>query len=141
MTSNKFLKILRTTCFTLISLSIISFPTVSQAGELLRLAISLCESAKVDDRSGMRKKLKSAKVRLRLIYSGITCGSTGSLLRVATMSGSLQAATFIATKIGKKKLGAGEEPDGKTIIQWTQSLVLEGDAGKQAFIDLYNSKL
>lgn len=137
MTQNKFLKVLKTTSITLFSLSIISFPTVSQANDLDRLVLNLCEAAKADDRSGMRKKLKSAKIRLRNIYSDINCGPSGSLLRVATSSDSLQAATFIATKIGKKHLAAAES-DGQTIIQWTESL---GDAGKQPFIDLYNSKM
>ena len=63
MTFNKLIKVLKTTSITLISLSIISFPSVSQANDLERLASSLCESAKTDDRSGMRKKLKSAKIR------------------------------------------------------------------------------
>jgi len=140
MTLNKFLKVLRTTTITLISLSILNFPVTTQADDLLRLATSLCESAKADDRSGMRKKLKSARIRLRQIYAGISCGPTGSLLRVATKSDSLNAATFIATKIGKKNLGSAGA-DGKTIVQWTEALVFEGDAGKQAFVDLFNSKL
>lgn len=138
--SNNFLKVLRTTLITLITLSLLNFPTITQADSLLRLATSLCESAKTDDRSGMRKKLKSARIRLRNIYSAISCGSTGSLLRVATRSDSIKAAKFIATKIGKRKLGAAEY-DGKTILQWTEALVFEGDSGKQAFVDLYNSKL
>ncbi len=97
---------------TIVGLSAISFSTATQADELLRLAVSLCEAAKTDDRSGMRKKLRSAKIRLRQIYPGIRCGSEGSLLRVATLSNSLEAATFIATKIGKNDLEAAEE-DGK----------------------------
>ena len=113
MTLNKFLKVLRTTSFTLIALTILNIPTITQADDMLRLATSLCESAKTDDRSGMRKKLKSARIRLRNIYDGITCGSTGSLLRVATTSDSMQAATFIATKIGKKNLNS-TEADGRT---------------------------
>ena len=135
-----FSKLLKTSSVVLLSVSIISFPATTQADELVRLAQNLCEAAKTDDRSGMRKKLKSAKIRLRKIYYGISCGATGSLLRVATKSGSMQAATFIATKIGKKNL-AKAEPDGKTIVQWTEALIASGDASKQAFLDLYNSKL
>ena len=102
--------------------------------------MSLCEAAKTDNRAAMRKKLKSAKLRLRKIYTGINCGSDGSLLRTATSAGAINAATFIATKIGKKNLAAAEQ-DGKTIVQWTEGLVAAGDASKQAFVDLFNSKM
>ena len=125
--------------FTL-AISAVSFSSVTQADDVERLVASLCEAAKADDRSGMRKKLKTARLRLRNIYSGINCGPDGSLLRVATSAGALEAATFIATKIGKETLSAAES-DGKTIIQYTQDLVAAGDASKQAFVDLYSSKL
>jgi hypothetical protein len=137
MTSRTIINSLKITSITIISLSLLNFSSVSRADNLDRLVTSLCESAKTDDRTGMRKKLKSAKIRLRNIYTGINCGPSGSLLRVATSSDSLQAATFIATKIGKKNLSSAES-DGKNIVQWTESL---GDSGKQSFIDLYNSKM
>ncbi|MCW8875968.1 MAG: DUF3718 domain-containing protein [Kangiellaceae bacterium] len=112
----------------------------AEANNLDRLVVSLCESAKSDDRTGMRKKLKSAKIRLKNIYNGVQCGSEGSLLRVATASGSMEAATFIATKIGKKNLAAAES-DGVSIVQFAESLVASGDVSKQAFVDLYQSKM
>lgn len=130
----------KTTAFSLMILGFISYSTTSTASDLDRLVTSMCEAAQTDDRSGMRKKLKSAKIRLKAIYSGVNCGPKGSLLRVATAAGSMEAARFIATKIGKKKLSSAEA-DGKTIIQWTEGLVAAGDASKQAFVDLYNSKL
>ncbi len=117
-----------------------SVSTVTQANDIDRLVSSLCEAAKADDRSGMRKKLKTARLRLRNIYSDIHCGSHGSLLRVATKNGAMEAATFIAVKIGKSNLGAAES-DGKTIMQYTQELVSAGDSSKQAFVDFYASKL
>jgi len=140
MTQKKSNRFLSVACSAIIATSVVSYSPPSQADQLLRLAQSLCDAAKTDDRSGMRKKLKSAKIRLRNIYHDLQCGSTGSLLRVATKSDSLQAATFIATKIGKKSL-AKPEPDGKNIVQWTEGLVAAGDASKQAFVDLYNSKM
>ena len=112
----------------------------AKANDLTRLAVSLCESAKSDDRSLMRKKLRSAKIRLRDIYAAISCGADGSLLRVATKAGSINAATFIATKIGKKNL-AEAEGDGKNIMQWTEGLISAGDASKQNFAELYASKM
>ncbi|WP_196140577.1 DUF3718 domain-containing protein [Aliikangiella sp. G2MR2-5] len=117
-----------------------SFVNEAKANDVERLVSSLCESAKADDRSGMRKKLKTARLRLRNIYEGISCGSEGSLLRVATTSGSLEAATFIATKLGKENLGVAEA-DGKTILQYAQGLVDAGDTSKKAFVELYQSKI
>ena len=111
----------------------------TKANDLDRLVVNLCESAKSDDRRTMRKKLDTARVRLRSIYSGIRCGSEGSLLRVATSSGSINAAKYITAKINKTDLTAPEE-DGITIIQFAEKLVSNGDASKQAFVDMYNSK-
>ena len=122
------------------ALCAMSFPGISQANDIDRLVASICEAAQSDDRSSMRKKLKSAKIRLKNIYSGVHCGPKGSLLRVATAAGAMEAATFIATKRGNRNLSSPES-DGKTIVQWTEGLVAAGDASKQAFVDLYNSKL
>jgi hypothetical protein len=132
--------ILKSAALTAVLLSTFSFSTATQADEIERLVSSLCESAKADDRSGMRKKLKSAKIRLSAIYPGIKCDTDGSLLRAATNANAIDAATFIATKIGKDNLQA-PEPDGKNIIQWAEGLVAGGDASKQAFVDLFISKL
>ena len=112
----------------------------AMANSMDRLALTLCESAKTDDRRTMRKKLDTAKIRLNKIYKGIRCGDEGSLLRVATNSGSFNAAKYIATKIRKSDL-SGTEEDGVTIIEYTQKLVDGGDASKQAFVDLYKSKI
>ena len=114
--------------------------TSTQASDIERLVVSLCEYAKTNDRSGMRKKLKAAGTRLRNIYAGVRCGADGSLLRTATTAGAIDSATFIATKIGKKNLTAAEE-DGKNILEFTQELVAAGDASKQEFVDLYQSKM
>ena len=122
-----------------VSGSLFSFPQHVKADELDRLALTLCEAAQSDNRRIMRKKLESARIRLRAIYKGIRCGSKGSLLRTATESGSLNSAKYIATKISKSDLASAEE-DGLTIIQFAEKLVANGDAGKQAFVDLYKSK-
>lgn len=134
------LNIMKGAALTAVLLSTFSFSTAAHADQVERLINSLCESAKADDRSGMRKKLRDAKLQLRSIYAGIKCDSDGSLLRAATNANAMDAATFIATKIGKENLEA-PEPDGKNIIQWAQGLVAGGDASKQAYVDLFNSKL
>lgn len=119
----------------------------SKAGELDRVVSSLCDYAKNNNRSAMRKKLKQAKLKLRHVYGGITCGAVdgfpgGSLLRVSTFFGSFDAAKFITTQIGKKGV-TSSEADGKNILAWTESLKASGGskaANIQEFIDLYKSK-
>ncbi|TQV76523.1 DUF3718 domain-containing protein [Aliikangiella marina] len=137
---NKVFSLFKGATLTAVLATTLSFSTVTQANDVQRLVNSLCEAAKADDRTGMRKKLKSAKIRLKKIYSGVQCGDQGSLLRAATNAGALNAATFIATKIGKDNLAMAES-DGKNIVQFAQGLVAAGDASKQAFVDLYNSKM
>ena len=120
------------------SVTVLAAPAQANGNE--RLAMSLCESAKNDDRRTMRKKLDTAKIRLNRIYENLQCGAEGSLLRVATNAGSLNAAKYIATKIKAKGINQVES-DGDNIIQYTEKLVANGDASKQAFVDLFNSKI
>lgn len=115
-------------------------PQESKANDLQRLAENLCDYAKNNNRASMRKKLKSARIRLKEIYPGLICGSAGSLLRVAVVNDSIDAAKFIATKAGKKALSK-KEKDGNTALQYTQNLVAAGDASKQSYVDLIQSKM
>jgi hypothetical protein len=115
-------------------------PKQSQAGDLQRLAENLCEYAKTDNRSSMRKKLKSASMKLKAIYPGLICGKGGSLMRVAVANDAMNAAKYIASKAGKKSLKIVEN-DGKSVLEYTEGLVASGDAGKQQFVDLIKAKL
>ncbi len=115
-------------------------PQESKAGDLQRLAENLCDYAKSNNRASMRKKLKSARMKLKVIYPGLICGKGGSLMRVAVTNGSIDAAKFIVTKAGKKGLQVVEK-DGKTVLEYTEGLVAAGDASKQAYVDMIKSKL
>jgi len=115
------------------------------AGDFDILAVTLCDLAKNNGRSKMRKKLKSAKMKLRKVYPTISCAgddkfSGGSLLRMATAHNAMDSATFLATKAGKNALTTAEH-DGKTIIEWTKSQIDSGQADKQEFLDLFQSKI
>ena len=119
--------------------------TKTQGADLNLLAQTLCDLAKNNGRSKMRKKLKSAKLKLRSVYTGITCAADekfegGSLLRMATAHGAIDSATFLATKAGKGAMAFAEH-DGKNIIEWTQGIIDAGQADKQEFLDLYQSKI
>ena len=122
--------------FGLVSIS----PQPAHAGDLQRLAENLCEYAKTDNRSSMRKKLKGASMRLKAIYPGLICGAGGTLMRVAVANDAMAAAKFIASKAGKKSLAIVEK-DGKTVLEFTEGLVAGGDAAKQPFVDLIKAKL
>jgi len=117
-----------------------AIPQKTQASDLQRLAENLCDYAKNNNRASMRKKLKSARMRLKAIYPGLICGTGGSLMRVAVANDAPDAAKFIATKAGKRSLGAAEK-DGKTVLEFAEGLVAAGDASKQAYVDLIKSKL
>lgn len=111
-----------------------------KAGDIQRLAENLCEYAKTDNRASMRKKLKGAGMRLKVIYPGLICGSAGTLMRVAVANDAIGAAKFIASKAGKKSLKIVEK-DGKTVLEFTEALVSGGDSSKQQFVDLIKKKL
>lgn len=132
-------KILIATLSTGLLLSSYSAP-VKANDDLLRLAISLCDFAKTDDRTSMRRKLRAAGMRLRAIYPAIKCGSDGSLLRVATVNNAMGAAKFLAAKAGSDAI---TEPghDGQNIVKWAEGLVASGDASKQPFVELFKSKM
>ncbi len=115
-------------------------PQQTNASDLQRLAENLCDYAKTDNRASMRKKLKTARMRLKAIYPGLICGKGGSLMRVAVTNNAESAAKFIATKAGKKSLAAPEK-DGKTVLEYTEGLVAAGDASKQLYVELIKSKL
>lgn len=112
----------------------------AHASDLQRLAENLCEYAKTDNRSSMRKKLKTANLRLKAIYPNLLCGVEGTLMRVAIANDSMSAAKFIASKAGKKSLAIVEN-DGKTVLEFTQNLVASGDATKQQYVDLIKAKI
>lgn len=121
-------------------LAVVISPQQATASDLQRLAENLCDYAKNNNRASMRKKLKSARMKLKVIYPGLICGAGGSLMRVAVTNNSVEAAKFIVTKAGKKGLQV-KEKDGKTILEYTESLVAAGDASKQEYVDMIKSKL
>jgi len=121
-------------------------PPQAKAADLNAVISSLCDYAKNNNRSSMRKKLKQARLKLRKIYQGVQCGAGdgfegGSLLRVSTYFGAFDSAKFIATKIGSKGVKNAEN-DGKNILSWTEALQSSGSASSDLaqFIALYKSK-
>ena len=107
--------------------------------EYTRLAATLCDYAKANDRTLFRKKLKDADLQLRRIYGGVLCGKDGgfaggTLLRTAIASNATDVADFILSQVGASATSSPEH-DGKTIVQWTEEQAA-ADASKKPFLDL-----
>lgn len=122
-------------------LPLLSFPTsnVLADDEYTRLAATLCDYAKANDRTLFRKKLKDADLQLRRIYGGILCAQDGAfaggtLLRTAIASNASDVADFILSQVGASAT-SNPEHDGKTIVQWTEEQAAS-DASKKAFLDM-----
>lgn len=84
-----------------------------------QLAANICNYVQADDKNRLRKKLKESRVKLRNIYSGVSCNGD-SLLRTALKSGSNKVGTFVAKRLPASALGA-VEADGQTIVAWAES--------------------
>lgn len=104
--------------------------------EYVRLAATLCDYARANDRTLFRKKLKDADLQLRRVYGGILCAKDGSflggtLLRTAIAFNATDVAEFILSQTGSSALSSPEH-DGKTIVQWTEEQA-SADASKKPF--------
>ncbi|MCK8043867.1 MULTISPECIES: DUF3718 domain-containing protein [Shewanella] len=97
------------------SISISSTATANQD----QLAANICNYVQADDKNRLRKKLKESRVKLRNIYSGVSCNGD-SLLRTALKSGSNKVGTFVAKRLPASELGSAEA-DGQTIVAWAES--------------------
>ncbi|MBR9726404.1 DUF3718 domain-containing protein [Shewanella intestini] len=96
--------------------SFVSTPAVANSNQL---AANICNYVKSDDKNRLRKKLKESRVKLRNIYSGISCDGS-SLLRTAYNSNANNIGEFIAKRLSSKELSA-TEADGNTIIDWANA--------------------
>ncbi|NQD37208.1 DUF3718 domain-containing protein [Permianibacter sp. IMCC34836] len=104
-----------------------------------RLAATLCDFARANDRTLFRKKIKDADLQLRRVYGGILCGKEGafnggSLLRTAIAFNATDVTDFILSQVGNAAVSAPEH-DGKTILQWTEEQAAS-DPAKKPFIDM-----
>ncbi|GGZ29355.1 MULTISPECIES: DUF3718 domain-containing protein [Shewanella] len=101
----------------LIAVSSVSTPSTAKAEDLL--AASICDYVKSNDKNRLRKKLKENRVKLRNIYSGLSCDGE-SLLRTAYHSNAEDTGEFIAKRLSKTELEV-VEADGKTIVDWADA--------------------
>ncbi|PAJ74885.1 hypothetical protein CJF42_08130 [Pseudoalteromonas sp. NBT06-2] len=97
---------------TLIASTLISssFLVTIPASANEQLAASLCDYVAADDKKRLRKKLKESRVKLRNIFSGVTC-SGNNLLRHAMKNNADGTGKFIVKKLPKSDLAAGGDVD------------------------------
>lgn len=81
----------------LIGFSYVSVPTTAKA-EADPLVASICDYVKANDKNRLRKKLKESRVKLRQVYSGISCDGQ-SLLRTAYAANANDAGEFVAKRL------------------------------------------
>ncbi|MCL1089617.1 DUF3718 domain-containing protein [Shewanella profunda] len=103
----------------LIGFSYISVPTQAAAAGADPLVASICDYVKANDKNRLRKKLKESRVKLRQIYSGISCDGQ-SLLRTAYGASANDAGEFVAKRLSVTELNVPES-DGMTIQAWAEA--------------------
>jgi hypothetical protein len=104
--------------------------TSAPTEDLSRLSASICDFIKADDRTSLRKKLKTANLKLRQVYPGLVCQPEGafpggSLLRTAAYYGAVDVSSFILRQIAPNEV-ALQEHDGLTTIAWAEKAVATG---------------
>ncbi|MGE6435331.1 DUF3718 domain-containing protein [Shewanella baltica] len=102
----------------LIGFSYITVPTPAVA-DVDPLVASICDYVKANDKNRLRKKLKESRVKLRQIYSGISCDGA-SLLRTAYGASANDAGEFVAKRLSVTELSVAEA-DGMTIQAWAEA--------------------
>ena len=115
-----------------IAASFISTPVEANADQLVA---NICDYVKGDDKNRLRKKLKESRVKLRNVYTEITCDGS-SLLRTAYTSNSSDTGEYIAKQLAGSDLSK-PEADGKTILDWANA----NGHGGSAITSAINSKI
>ncbi|WP_371257782.1 DUF3718 domain-containing protein [Pseudoalteromonas sp. '520P1 No. 423'] len=92
--------------------SSVLFSVSAQAND--QLAASLCDYVAADDKSRLRKKMKETRIKLRNVFSGISCGGN-NLLRHAMANNAEGTGKFIVKKLPKSTLASGGD------VEWAGS--------------------
>jgi hypothetical protein len=89
------------------------------------IAQSICEYVAADDKKRMRSFLKTNKLKIRSIFSGIQCNGK-NLLAFASAKGSVKTGSLMISKLPKKTVSAN-----LTVLQ----------TGSQPLIDAANKRV
>ncbi|MDF2180155.1 DUF3718 domain-containing protein [Aliiglaciecola sp. CAU 1673] len=98
----------------------LAMPSVAAINDDLQ---NICTIVKNDDKSELRKKMKSIRddynLKLGDFYDGISC-SGQSLIRFAMVSNANEAGEYMIKSMSRNELTKTEK-DGKTIEQWAEA--------------------
>ena len=115
-------KLLLVSTITVLTITLV---TKSPEANAANIAQSMCEYIAADDKRRMRSFLKTNKLKIRTIFSGIQCNGK-NLLEFASAKGSVQTGTLMISKLPKKTVSAN-----LTVLQ----------AGSQPLIDAANKRI
>lgn len=110
------MRLLPTAMAALIVASSFSVPVYADQQQLVA---NICNYVQSDDKNRLRKKLKENRLKLRNIYSAISCDGQ-SLLRAALDHNADSVGTFVAKRLSVKELKSAET-DGQTIVDWAKT--------------------
>lgn len=102
---------------TLTLLAALVAPSMVKAED--KLAETICSYIEVDNKSRLRKVLKSNNIRIRHIFDSVRCDGQ-SMLHFAISSNSNSVGGFIVSKL---PVAALSEPsvDGKSLVEWAEA--------------------
>ena len=95
-------KLLLASTITALTLTTVMSAPKAQAANI---AQSVCEYVAADDKKRMRSFLKTNKLKIRKIFSGIECNGK-NLLEFASARGSVATGSLIISKLPKKTVNA-----------------------------------
>jgi hypothetical protein len=113
---------------TLVSMCALAATLSFNANASIEAALAnICTIVQNDDKSELRKKMKSVQtdyaMKLSDYYDGITCNGN-SLIRTAMLSNAVESGTLLVKKMPKSKLSEPES-DGLLLTDWIASNGLE----------------
>ncbi len=95
----------------ILSTASLSYSKPAQADDLLA---SICNFVQADDKGRLRKKLKTAKVKLRNIYDGVTCNGL-NLVQFAMKNNAQSVGSYIVKRLPSTTFSDGGD------IKWAQA--------------------
>jgi hypothetical protein len=115
-------KLLLVSTMTVLTITLIANAPKANAANI---AQSICEYVAADDKKRMRSFLKTNKLKIRSIFSGIQCNGK-NLLAFASAKGSVKTGSLMISKLPKKTVSAN-----LTVLQ----------SGSQPLIDAANKRV
>lgn len=82
----------------------------AEARDLGALLAGICDTVESDNKSRFRKKLKDARVKLRNIYDGVTCGGL-PLVRYAMQANANSVGEFIVSRMPASHFAGSGDAD------------------------------